>query len=127
MRSLHVRTATRRRAKGGPPGSDLSTWSRSTGSRMTVRVAGEVDLVTAPMLKEALESAYLGVRTSRAHPELLVDLRGVSFLSAAGLSVLAILHVRCIADGLGMRIIGDQRAVRRPMELTGLDQLLARQ
>jgi anti-sigma B factor antagonist len=127
MRLLHVRTATRRHAGGGPPGSDLSTWSRNTGSRTTVRVAGEVDLVTAPMLKEALESAYLGVRTYRAHPELLVDLRGVSFLSAAGLTVLAILHVRCVTDGLSMHIVGDQRAVRRPMELTGLDQLLAKQ
>lgn len=127
MRSLHVRTATRRRARGGPPGSDLSTWSRSTGSRTTVRVAGEIDLVTAPMLKEALETAYLNVRISRAHPELLVDLREVSFLSAAGLSVLAVLHVRCVVDGLSIRIIGDQRAVRRPMELTGMDQLLAKQ
>jgi anti-sigma B factor antagonist len=126
MRSLHVRTATRRRARGSPPGSKLSTWSRSTGSRTTVRVAGEVDLLTAPMLKEALESARLSVRTSRAHPELLVDLREVSFLSAAGLNVLAVLHVRCVVDGLSIRIIGDQRAVRRPMELTGLEQLLAK-
>jgi len=127
MRLLHVRTARGRRGAGAPPGSDLSTWSRSTGSRTTVRVAGEVDLVTAPMLKEALESAYLGIRTARARPELLVDLRGVSFLSAAGLSVLAVLHFRCVADGLSMRIVGDQRAVRRPMELTGLDRLLAEQ
>jgi anti-sigma B factor antagonist len=127
MRLMHVRTIARRRAAGDPRGPHLSTWSRNTGSRTTVRVAGEIDLVTAPMLKEALESAYRGVRASRPLPELLVDLREVSFLSAAGLNVLAVLHVRCVTDGRSMRIVGDQRAVRRPMELTGLGRLLGKQ
>lgn len=125
MRSLRARTATRRRVSGGPSGPALSTWSRSTGSHATVRVAGEVDLLTAPLFKETLESVYLDLRAGRAQPELLIDLRGVSFLSAAGLNVLAVLHVRCVADGLSMRVVGDQEAVRRPMELTGLGRLLA--
>jgi anti-anti-sigma factor len=69
----------------------------------------------------------LRVRTSRAHPELLIDLRQGSFLSAAGLGVLAVLHVQCVVDGTSMHVLGDQPAVRRPMELTGLASLLADQ
>jgi anti-sigma B factor antagonist len=127
MRSLHVRVTTRRRSKGGSQGFDLSTRSRSTGSQATVRVTGEVDLVTAPMLKEALESAQRGVRKSRSHPELLIDLSDVTFLSAAGLSVLADVYVRCVSDGTTMHIVGRQRAVRLPLKLTGLDRLLVEQ
>lgn len=97
------------------------------GSRATVRVAGEVDLVTAAALDEALERARLGVRAVVGFPELVVDLREVSFLSAAGLRVLDVVHVRCVDDGMSMRVVGDQRAVRRPMELTGLEPLLITQ
>jgi anti-sigma B factor antagonist len=127
MRPLHVRTATFGHPAGGAPESDLSTWSRSKSSRTTVHVVGEVDVVTAPALKKALESARLSTRTSCAHPELVIDLREVSFLSAAGLGVLAVLHIRCVDDGTSMRVVGDQVAVRRPMELTGLAPLFADQ
>ena len=125
MRSLQVRTVIRRRAGGRASGTDLSTWSHHTGSRTTVRVVGEVDLLTAPVLQEALDSARRRLRASSAHPELLVDLREVSFLGAAGLSVLAVVQLRCVTDGTTMRVVGDQPAVRRPMELAGLRQLLA--
>jgi anti-anti-sigma factor len=95
------------------------------GVRATVRVAGEVDLVTAPVLEEALERARLDVRATVEFPELVVDLCEVSFLSAAGLHVLATVHVRCVDDGMSVRVVGDHHAVRRPMELAGLERLIA--
>jgi anti-anti-sigma factor len=125
MRSLQVRTVIRRRAGGRGSAAGLSTWSHHAGSRTTVHVVGEVDLLTAPILQEALDSARRCVLASCAHPELLIDLREVSFLGAAGLSVLAVVRVRCVRDGTSMCVVGDQPAVRRPMELVGLRQLLA--
>jgi anti-sigma B factor antagonist len=124
MRSLLVRIPTRRRVTAGPHGPTLSTRSRRTGSFVTVRAAGEIDLVTAPMFQEILERARLGVRPARGHADLMVDLREVTFLSAAGISVLTLVHLECVVDGTTMRILGDHPAVRHPLELTGLSRLL---
>lgn len=125
MPALHVRIPVRRRATARPPGPALSTRLRSDGSRATVLVAGEIDLFTAPELLTALEHARLGLDTTRGDTELLVDLCEVTFLSAAGLRVLAFEHILCIDDGTTMRVVSDQYAVRRPMELTGLERLMA--
>jgi anti-sigma B factor antagonist len=104
---------------------DLTTRSQRTGAQTTVHVTGEIDLHTASALETALERARLDVLAPFGHPDLLVDLREVSFLGAAGLRVLAVVHLRCVADGTSMRVLGSQRAVLRPMELTGLQQLVA--
>lgn len=123
MPSPHVRIPLPRSA---PPGPGLSTWLRDEDCRVTVVVVGGVDLVTAPVLREALERARLALEATRDRAELLVDMREVSFLGAAGLSVLAFAQILCIDDGTTMRVVGDQRVVRRPMELTGLHRLLPR-
>ena len=53
-----------------------------SGGVPVVRVAGEVDMATAPQLRERLEEMPEGTGT------LVVDLTDVSFLDSTGLSVL---------------------------------------
>lgn len=124
MPSSHLKFPVGRRAATGPPAPTLSTRLRGSGSLVTLIVAGDVDLVTAPVLQEALERARLAIEATSGPAELVVDMRAVSFLSAAGLNALAFAHILCVDDGTTMRVVGDQRVVRHPMELTGLHRLL---
>lgn len=81
-------------------------------------VAGEVDTFTAPVLEAALTDLLDG-----AEATLVVDLTGVRFLSSSGLAVLIRAADRSPGNGRRLRLVAATRAVRRPMEITGADQL----
>ena len=83
----------------------------------TITISGEVDSSTAPGLRTCLLEVLGRPGTSTVE----VDLRGVSFLDSAGLSALATAHRAAQAAGreLLMRC-GTTRAVRRPLQITGL-------
>ena len=92
--------------------------SHTAAGTCTVTVSGEVDCLTAPGLQEALLDVL-----DRPHPSggVVVDLRGVTFLDAAGLTVLVVGHHRAEQTGRVLRIrCGTARAVVRPLQLTGL-------
>ena len=85
---------------------------------ITVIVSGVVDCLTAPDVQEVLLDVL-------DRPErfggVVVDLRGVTFLDAAGLTVLAVAHNRAEQAGSVLQIrCGTARAVIRPLQLTGL-------
>ncbi|EWC59229.1 Anti-sigma F factor antagonist (spoIIAA-2) [Actinokineospora spheciospongiae] len=61
-----------------------ATVERGEG-RVVVRVSGEVDMATAPVLAEALDRAFTGGDPAR----VVVDLTGVSFFASSGLALLA--------------------------------------
>jgi anti-sigma B factor antagonist len=82
-------------------------------------VVGELDMLTAPQLSQALDVA-LGA----APPVLVVDLSGITFMDSAGLAVLLSAH-REAGDGTSLRVVANQRATLRPMQLTGVDEYLA--
>ncbi|WP_245177078.1 STAS domain-containing protein [Geodermatophilus sp. DF01-2] len=93
-----------------------------TGSATSVlvTVAGEVDSSTAPSLRAVVDSALAGGASC-----LTVDLDGVTFLDSAGLCVLAGAHRRAAEDGVRLRVRASTRAVVRPLQITGLYDLLA--
>jgi anti-sigma B factor antagonist len=94
------------------------TGSAATGILLTV--TGEIDSSTAPSLRAVVDTAFAdGAR------ELTVDLEGVTFLDSAGLCVLAAAHRRAIEDGVVLRVVASGRAVVRPLQITGLYDLLA--
>ena len=59
----------------------LRTTVTRTGRRVVVRAAGELDLATAPVRRRAISDA-------RGPVDVAVDLSGVTFVDAAGLSAL---------------------------------------
>lgn len=83
-----------------------------------VTAAGEVDLATAPALRQALNDAA----DTTAH--VTADLRAVTFLDSTGLGVLIATHRRLAdADGqLVIRCANDR--VLRVFLITGLDDVL---
>jgi anti-sigma B factor antagonist len=104
-----------------PPSDDLITLSVVTTDATTrVRTTGEIDSTTAPQLQAELE-AQLDAGVS----ELVVDLDGVTFLDSAGLCTLAAIHRRAATRGVTLRVLASHRAVIRPLQITGLWDLLA--
>ena len=79
-----------------------------------LRVAGEIDLLSAPEFEEVVDAVLAG------GPEtLVVDLRAVTFFCSAGLQVLASAHRKLPARGL--RVVSDSAVTSRPLTTTGLD------
>jgi anti-sigma B factor antagonist len=62
---------------------DLSLSTRTVGDRTVVEVGGEIDVYTAPKLREQLVEL---VNDGSFH--LVVDMEGVDFLDSTGLGVL---------------------------------------
>jgi len=90
-----------------------------TGPATVVTAAGEIDSTSAPLLRQHLEALLDGdVR------ELTVDLGQVSFLDSAGLCVLATAHRRAVRQDVRLRVLASSRAVIRPLQITGLWELL---
>ena len=93
-----------------------------SGEAVVVRASGEVDLHTAPELETAVAGAL--DRAGR-HP-CVIDLTNVTFLSSPGLNALVRAAQRAEREPGPLRIVVDaNRPVIRPIELTGLDSILA--
>lgn len=79
----------------------------------TVAVGGEVDITTAPQLRDALAAAV------EAYPRVLLDLTAVTYLDSAGVRALygfVGLPVEVAVDGEGL--------LPRVLAITGLDRQL---
>ena len=85
------------------------------GSCPVLRVAGEVDIQTSPILQKHLLEVL-----DQGKISIVVDLGEVTFLDSTGLSVLVAGFKRCQAAGGDMRIVSPQPNVRRVLEITGL-------
>lgn len=106
-----------------PSRSELVTFEvTSAPAHVLVRAMGEIDSSSAPTLRTELTSVL-----DLTPPEVVLDLCGVTFLDSAGLSVLAAAHRRATIDGVRLRVLVSGRAVVRPLQITGLWQLLGAQ
>jgi anti-sigma B factor antagonist len=83
-----------------------------------VTPAGELDLATAPQLREFLLALL------PAHPALVITLDQVSFCDATGLSVLVGAANRAHASGTRLHLVCSRPDIRRLFELTGLARRL---
>ncbi len=103
-----------------PSTSDLvSVTVSGIAPDVCVTAAGEVDSTSAPVLREHLETILDG-----DVQRLTIDLGQVTFLDSAGLCVLAAAHRRAVRQGVTMRVLASSRAVIRPLQITGLYDLL---
>lgn len=85
------------------------------GDVVLVRVSGEVDMLTTPMLGACL--------TDQLHSEpalLVLDLRGVGFLGSSGLAALVAANDEAQRKGVKLRLVSADHAVLRPLTVTGL-------
>lgn len=88
------------------------------GQVVVVTVSGDVDALTALQLTAAIGEATVGSPAG-----VIVDLSQVSFLAAAGLSVLLAAHEQ-VTPNFSFGVVASQYAARRPITVLGLHNVL---
>jgi anti-anti-sigma factor len=83
------------------------------------RATGEIDVSSVA----ALEAAVVPVL--EAGRSVLVDLTGVTFMDATGIGVLGRARKLAANEGVAFTVCGPTGLVRRVLELTGFDELVA--
>lgn len=104
------------RGRAGPPTLTVTTeWH---GRTLVLVLDGDVDLHTAPAVREALDSAL-----AQEPRRLVVDLSAVRFLNSAGLTVLLDGH-RAAPPHTDLRLVATTRAAWRPLQITRVHEHL---
>lgn len=89
------------------------------GDTYVIRVEGELDLFDCPRLESALQEA----EASHAI-RMLLDLEELTFIDAAGLSVLIAAWHRSMTDSNRLQVTPGQGSVADMFHLTALDMVL---
>jgi anti-sigma B factor antagonist len=97
---------------------DLSLTTRTEGDRTVVVVGGEIDVYTAPKLREQLVDL---VNAGKYH--LVVDMEGVEFLDSTGLGVLVGGLKRVRAHDGSLRLVCTQERILKIFRITGLTKV----
>jgi anti-sigma B factor antagonist len=106
---------------GSPPHSDKDDFNAHESEvegLAVVAVTGSVDMLTAPGLAEAIDSAL-----AKKPKGLIVDLLKVDFLGSAGISVLMKTRDN-LGDSLPFCVVADGPATHRPLTLLGINELM---
>ena len=94
---------------------DLSLETRQVADRTVVAVGGEIDVYTAPKLRDRITELV-----NAGHHDLLVDLEKVEFLDSTGLGVLVGGLKKVRAQDGSMELICSQDRLLKIFRITGL-------
>lgn len=97
---------------------ELSMQSRFEGSFEIIEVSGEIDVYTAPKLRESIVQAVEAGRR-----QLIIDVEHVDFLDSTGLGVLVGALKRVRAEEGTLDIVCTQERILKIFEITGLDKV----
>ncbi len=99
---------------------DPSLQTRNEGDWTVVAVGGEIDVYTAPKLREALVELV-----NEGRFQLVVDLEQVDFLDSTGLGVLVGGLKRVRANDGNLRVVCTQERLLKIFRITGLTKVFA--
>jgi len=97
---------------------DLSLASRTEGDKTVVSVGGEIDVYTAPKLREQIVQL---VEDGQYH--LVIDMEDVEFLDSTGLGVLVGGLKRVRAHDGSLRLVCTQERILKIFRITGLTKV----
>ena len=100
-----------------PPEFAITEQASHAGHHV-IAARGEIDLFTAPELKQVLTEAI----ESGQH-RLVIDLSDVSFLDSTALGVLIGAVKRLRSRGGALAIVNTEASIAKTFEITGLDQI----
>jgi anti-sigma B factor antagonist len=102
-----------------PDVPDSVTTTEADGMPM-VGVTGEVDENTIGPIRSALSAQF-----DRHPPAIVLDLCATTFFGSTGLALLVESQQRAGKQGVIFAVVAPHRAVLRPMEVTGVDQVVS--
>jgi anti-sigma B factor antagonist len=111
-----LKVATSAASEGWVGVEGLSVSVESASDAAVVTVAGEIDIASAPELRDALTQAVRG-----SPRRLTVDLAQVSFIDSSGLNALA--SVTRESPDIEVVLASPSRQCRRVLEVSGLDRV----
>ena len=85
-----------------------------------IAVSGEVDVATAPQLRESLQRVI-----AHGASTVVLDLLGVTFLDSTALGVVIGAHKRCREVGGELRVVVADPRLVKIFEITGLTGVLS--
>lgn len=97
---------------------ELTVSSRQEGEHTVISVSGEIDVYTAPSLRERLNELV-----AAGHYDLVVDMAGVEFLDSTGLGVLVGGLKRVRSHGGTLRLVCAQEKILKVFRITGLTKV----
>lgn len=93
--------------------------TRRIDRAVVVTVSGEVDMLSAPRLAEAIHTALAAQPAA-----LIVDLSKVAFLASAGITVLVTAQAEVVPP-TRFAVVANGAATSRPIKLMGIDSVLS--
>lgn len=100
-------------------GALLTVDVEEDGDALLISASGELDISTTGALDAELQRALDGKAT-----RVILDLSGLSFVDSTGLRLLAIAVSHAKANGTQLRMRDGSEAVKRTLQVTGLDHTL---
>lgn len=98
---------------------ELSLATRVVSAHTVLEVGGEVDVYTAPKLRDRITELLDG-----GIKALIVDLGKVEFMDSTGLGVLVGSYRRSSALGTSFAVVCGRESLLKIFRITGLDQVL---
>jgi anti-anti-sigma factor len=99
------------------PGEHLRIDVRNESDRIVLGLHGELDLLGAPLLQEAIEKAEREGETSAI---LVLDLQDLQFVDSAGLRVILAAHERSRQNGQELALTPGTEQVQRLFTIAGV-------
>ncbi|MEU2060343.1 STAS domain-containing protein [Streptomyces sp. NPDC013455] len=90
----------------------------TSGGATVVSLRGDIDLLSVATLSERLDAL-----TAHTRPDLVVDLRSVTFIDCTGLGALCRARNRTLARQGRLRLVTESTAFRRMLRITGLAEV----
>ena len=97
---------------------ELSLSTRTEGEQTVLEVGGEIDVYTAPKLREQFTQLV-----DEGRHEIVVDLESVAFLDSTGLGVLVGGLKRVRAHEGSLRLVCNQERILKIFRITGLTKV----
>jgi anti-anti-sigma factor len=104
---------------GAAPGAFRVAVGVESG-RCTMALTGELDVSTAPLLRDRLAEV-----TDELETELVLDIGGLTFIDSTGLSLIVSEHKALKARGARLVVCSPTRMAQRLFEISGLDAVLS--
>jgi len=100
--------------------SSLSIDVSREADRVVLRLDGELDLASVPLLERALQDAT----SDDAELTIVLDLRGLEFIDSTGLRAILLQDKRSTERGQTFALVRGPEQVQRLMRMTGVDEHL---
>ena len=94
---------------------DLTLSTREVGGRTVVAVGGEIDVYTAPKLRDTITELV-----AAGNYDLIIDMEGVEFLDSTGLGVLVGGLKKVRAHDGSLQLVCNQDRLLKIFRITGL-------